>query len=259
MPGASDAAYIEGGRSAKVSSPVSSTSEIRVGANGDGTLSITNGGNLLTTGQLSLSRNTGAFANLTGTLNMDGGTLSVGNLVVGFTSGTGVRTGVFNLHSGTFISTNGVVIGGVGATGQMNIYGDKTAFSCAGRFLVSSNAGSSVKWDFAGGSNLTTIAGVGDFRMYSGNTYTVDFANFSGKATNYVIKLIDASVSAGNIDVTNRFTFVNTNGFSNIRMSLADANKDLVLNFTAIPEPATLGLFVVSGTALLCFRRHMMR
>lgn len=261
LPGVDDVAFISAGRSVVVSSNlVTNPTHIRVGtSNAGATLSVASGG-VLTASQLALGRANSAETK-SGTLNLTGGTLSLTGfssvgLYVGFSTVGDISRGVVNFYSGNLISAGTVYVGGAGANlgvGAFNIYGNSgTIDITSGFFWVTQNSGSSLKWDFHGGNDLTTIETANNWRLFNGNTYTIDFANFYGAIGNYSIKLIE-SQGTGNADAASLFSFVNTDSVSNYSVALANGNRDLVLSFTAdvVPEPSTIGMMILSSGLLM--------
>lgn len=264
LPGSDDIAFLQAGVTSVVSSTLTvNPGFIRVGTSSAGaTLTVASGGSL-TTGNISLGRANNSDAK-TGTLNLTGGNLSVTGynsvaINVGLNDGSlGSSSGVVNLYSGHLSAAGTVYVGGTGANpavGHFNIFGDDATFEVtSGFFWVTQNTGSFLNWDFYGGDNLTTITTTNNWRLFSGNTYTIDFANFAGVSGDYQIKLIE-SQGTGNADAASLFTFANTENFTNYSVAFANGNKDLVLSFTAVvPEPGTYALLSLALGVLVVGR-----
>ena len=71
--------------------------------------------------------------------------------------------------------------------------------------------------------------------------------------------LTDLTAAGGSITNVSQSTRFNVLNEGNIEWNLAtaDGGQDLVLNVTAIPEPATVGLFAAAAAGLLVLRRRM--
>jgi len=99
--------------------------------------------------------------------------------------------------------------------------------------------------------NLLSLTSIGP--DVSGN------ANFFNNAQNYSWTLFSTGSAIANFDIgdftINSAGFTNALGGGGFSVGLADGNTDLVLNFTAIPEP-TAALLGCLGVLLILRRRR---
>jgi len=234
---------------------------VRVGDTTEGSLTISTGGALTSTAVINVGRESSGTSKLT----MNGGSL-ITTAANALTIGVNTGTGEFHLNSGTVSVGGGLVIGqadtaGYG-TGLMKISGSAGSMNVGATLQI--NQKGSILWDFDGGKTLSTMNVNALNRSGSSiGTYDVDFANFSGTNGSYTIKLFD--ITSGSA-VANGFkdliTTLNTSGkVTNVVFSSTyTANGSpmaINMDFTAIPEPATVGLFVISGVFLMFIRKHL--
>jgi hypothetical protein len=213
------------------------------------------------------STNTATITGRSGTYNFSGGAISLGAasyIQVGARPG---ETGNFNLSGTGSVTSDQLVLGlyngngnvkveGGGLTlnfGQLNMAGSyagngstKIEAVLTGTGFSTINVATNVIFDFGSGSNGTEFQlSLGSGFVYSGNTtYTIidaagDFTGYGrfGNVTNNQVLTVD-----GKQFIANYIT-----GAGNDKFTL-----------TTIPEPTTVGLFVISAAGLMVARRMQM-
>ena len=220
---------------------------------GGGNVSVASGARLTVQGSLTT----------TGSLSVAGGTLEVNGTLAGsgalnFTSGALVTGSGEILRN--FAITNGTVISPGNSPGSMNTASQ--TWGGGGIYLwemASAESGAGTGWDLLG------IAGQLQITATSGQPFEIrvvslDFSNVAhavadfDELTNYAWVI---ATTTGGISGFNRSSFfINTAGFENSHTGTFDVavvGNDLVLKYTAVPEPATW-LLLVGATALWVIR-----
>ena len=197
--------------------------------------------------------------------------LSLGNSVhAGWDGNVTVKSGG-SLNSwgpvGTNVNSGNVTIGtstGLGA-GMLTI---EAGAGYVGNSALTLNANGTIKFMF--GANAVTMFNTSRSTVGATNTLNgliqVDLGAYTGGAgtytlingiTNVLAGALYDTLSGGSISGTGTYSSANfavlNGGAQQWTLGLADGNKDVVL--TLIPEPATLGLFAVSGAVVILLRR----
>ena len=239
-------------------------------ANQSGTVNHTAG---TFTGQrifISVSTNTTTFTNRSGTYNFSGGAILMGS-TAGSQISVGSRpgeTGYFNLSGTGSVGAESLVLGLLGGTGNVKVEGGgltlnfgqinmantytnnastKIEAVLTGTGFSTINVATNVLFDTATGSNGTEFQlALGSGFVYSNNvTYTIIDAagDFTGAGR------------FGNV-TNNQVLTVDGNKFTANYITGAGVNDKFTL--TTIPEPTTVGLFVISAAGLMIARRMQM-
>ncbi len=167
------------------------TSEVMlVGKYGDGRLTVNSGGTVSATNGLTLA----AFAGTTGTVTVDGGTVTTGgNLAVG-QSGTGELTVT---NGGTVSSSHGIIGGNSGTQGSASISGTNSNWTSSGNVYVGNVGNGSLTV-----SNGGTVSSVGGYVGTSGSSVGTVSLNGAGSAWTLSDTLIIGYESSENATVT---------------------------------------------------------
>lgn len=269
VPGVADEAYIRQGRTAVISSDVGVISNFFIGDNattygtGTGIVTIAAGGKLVVSSDgAQLGRQA---AGAVGILNLNGGTLQIGDstgsgrMYVGLDTTAGKNpAGFFNINGGTF---NGRLL--VGSTGQTGSTADKVTINGSTATIKStSTAGYALEvrqtgtlnfiFDATGISTMDYGAsGVGGSTTFgTGSQIIIDGSAYTGGSNTFTL------IKAGTLGAKN-CTVVLTN-FANAGATYSwDQTADTFTVTTAVPEPATIGMLGLGTIAILFFRRQM--
>ena len=193
-------------------------------------------------------------------------TVSAGTLAVNNTAGAGTGTGAVSLASGTtlmgtgrlgggFTVNNGAILSPGNSIGTLNANAGSTTWASNGRYLLEYNhdgglpfvAGTTNDlYNSLGTLNLTASAG-------AGNTFILDLKYLgTGIASQTTTTLTFATFGAIPVAPTTSFSF--TGDFVGASPTVTVSGNNLVLNFTPVPEPFTMGLFAtavaVGGTII---------
>jgi hypothetical protein len=219
---------------------------------------------------IAASTNTAAITGRSGTYNFSGGAISMGS-TAGSLISVGARaneTGYFNLSGngtvaaeqltlGLYNGNGNVKVEGGGLTlnfGQINMAGTysgngstKIEAVFTGTGFSTINVATNVLFDFGSGSNGTEFQlSLGSGFVYSNNvTYTIidaagDFTGYGrfGNVTNNQVITVDGKQFTANY--------------------ITDPGANDKFTLTTIPEPTTVGLFVISAAGLMVARRMQM-
>jgi fibronectin-binding autotransporter adhesin len=224
-------------------------------AGGSGPVSVFNG-TIANIVPASAATGTLAVAVTSGTLNLNGANTYTGGTTVsgtGTLGGTGSVTGSLNINSGGNLAP-GNSIGTLSVTGA----GSVTTWAGAGRYTVEydHNGGA-----FTPGTNIDLFASAGTLNVTAsaGTPFVIDlrYLGLPNVASTGPQQVTIASFSAPPTLTSAQFTvtgdmFVGSSG------SISVVGNNVVLNFTPVPEPATVGLLaagVLGGVAALRRRR----
>lgn len=255
LPGstAADIALIRGGRTITVDSDVNQsfgiTSVLLGDLNDTATLNIENGAILNVVGSLEGIRQ-GAYANATTTINMSGGTVSTGSLLLNGAAGNTNVTTTFNFSGGSF-TTGATAVGYTatgGTTGVLNVIGSLGTMS--GTSLTVNLLGT-VKFTLdAVGVSALNYSGAATFA--TGSTISIDGSSYTGLGG--LITLIDAGSLSGNLANIN----TSITGFTGYSTNLVwDTDTgNLLLNVAAVPEPQTYALLGLGVLLIAVARRR---
>lgn len=193
------------------------------------------------TGDISVSGTLAGSGTVNGTVTTNsGGTLAPGNSPGHPTLGTLVLS-----DGGNY---NWQVVDAAGAVGtgfdSINLTGtlDLSALTGASDFNI----------------NLWSLSGTGPDVDGNANNFNNTLSqSWTLISTNSVISLFDASEFTINIGAVNGTAgFSNTLGGGTFSVGLSGDSTDLMLNFTAVPEPSPIGMVLMGFGILLFARRH---
>lgn len=232
----------------------------------------------LGTGVLELTANTSSYTG--------GTTIHAGTLLVNNTTGSATGTGAVTIQSGATLGGAGSVSGAVTVeSGATLSPGNSPGKLTEGATTL--NGGGNYNWQVY---NATGTAGVGfdtidlttgstlTIAATSGNKFQINLWSLSGigpdtngnainfnNASDYTWTLFatDQTISGFSADkfsvnvgaVNGTAGFSNALGGGSFSVELADTNTDLVLKFTAIPEPNAVALLFGGIGTILLFRR----
>lgn len=233
----------------------------------------------LGTGVLELTANSSSYTG--------GTTIHTGTLLVNNTAGSATGSGAVTIKSGGALGGAGIVSGAVTVeSGATLTPGNSPGALTEGATTL--NGGGNYNWQVydAGGTagtgfdtiNLTS-GSVLTIASTSGNTFNINLWSLSGvgpdvngnainfnNASDYTWTLFatDQTISGFSADKfsVNVGAVNGTSGFSNalgggtFSVELADTNTDLVLKFTAVPEPNAVALLLGGIGTVLLFRRR---
>jgi fibronectin-binding autotransporter adhesin len=228
------------------------------------------GGNSVMTGALNKvgpgTLSLGGASTGAGATNVNAGTLLVNN-----TTGVGTGTGLTTVASGATIGGNGTVGGSLtiqtGATlspgnsvGTLNAGAGTTEWAGAGRYLV--------EYDHTGGTftpgttiDLYNSAGSLNLSATTGTPFVIDLRFLGDPAavlpTPTSVRI--ATFTGGGFGTyTDPAQFTFAGDFVGASPTVTVNGNDLVLNFTPVPEPATMGFFAaaIAGFAVRRMRKR---
>jgi len=255
-----------------------------------GTLTFTGGNNSTVSGAISNGDATSGALVKTGSGTL---TLTANNTFTGTTTistGTLVLNGSMSSGNEIMVGANGTLAGSGNAAGQVTVAGTLSPGNSPGTFSSGSQAwlnGGDLNWqvfnatESAFGTGYDTIAVTGglDLTGLSPGGFSINLWSLSavgpdvnGNATNFVNannyswQLVSTTTgitgfSAGDFTI-NTIANNGANGFSNSlagNFSVSVSGNNLMLNYTAVPEPATWGLLVGAGVVLSFLRRRVRR
>ncbi len=268
VPNSGNTAVIRGDRTATINSAVPNTG-FSVGFNGVGTLIIQAGGSL-TTSQSGASANIGAANNNSGTgyLEMSGGYLQIGNgtsnqMWLGYSSSATTNTAVGDatISGGEF--KGGMIIGvndagGLGS-GTLTVVGDQATIGSTGNAAnIFSLRGTGTVVFQLGATGVTKLNYANSaLSIHSNAKMVLDLTSYTGGVGE--IDLIDGSTITfgGGFDAWNtaaNVSWVNPVGYT-AALAYDATNTRLYLDITAIPEPGTAVLLLVSALGAGLLRR----
>jgi hypothetical protein len=273
-PGSSDDGYIGGTFDVVLSATLPNTQGAKpnvltidnatASSSADASLTIDGGG--LFANQVSLaSVNAGTSAELT---LQNGGTLEVGGnsaaryVSIGAIGAENNTTSVLSVADDSVLTTRRLAVGASNITSAtVNVLGADAQLNLR---QIEANEKSSFVFDFDGDSALGLIAvtpdGTGaafDSSIDSTAELVVDFSNFGGAADgSYTETLIDFD---GTTVINGTFTtsVINTDStITNATITFDADDKDYVLSYTVVPEPATFGLLSFGMGVLMVYRNR---
>ncbi len=205
-------------------------------------LNIEDGAVLDITGGLEVIRS-GNIANTTTVVNMTGGTITSGSLLLNGAAGNTNVSATFNFSGGSF--TTGATSVGYTATGAtagiFNVIG--SAGTMSGTSLAVNLAGTMKFTLDATGVSALGYSGAATFA--SGSTLTIDGSGYTGGIG--TITLINAGSLVGDLgSINDSITGFNPAFITNLVWDAG--NGDLLLNISAVPEPQT---YAMLGLAML--------
>lgn len=270
VPTGTDTAFIRGNRTANVTSAVPTVQVVSIAnAAGNPTLNIASTGTLNINNGTNNALTIGASTGVTGTLNVNGGLLSViGNSVIGNTSG-----GIVNVNSGTYTSNQSIRLGiSAGSSGALNVAGGLatvgTSLSVgvdgAGSVLVSGGTLTTSTATVASGVGSTGSISVTAGRLQVSSTDDVFLGGRVTGTTSGAYTQSGGEVSLGGGD--GRLVIGSTNGAGQVINSsatisggnfsgrfLIGANTDSGAGngvLTIVGDAATIGSAGTTGTGL---------
>jgi hypothetical protein len=269
VPGTStvDIAFIRGGRTVSITAPTpvnnpgtSGLDIARIGeevaGTGAGTLNLGPGGTLNVMTNIELMRR-GSLINAQGTLNMTGGSMTVGQ---SFFIGNGTSTnsangfGILNV-SGSSSITSGLTIGSAtqdDGTGSVNVTGSDVTVGDGGVSRpVTVNDFGSINFNLGAtvGSPWNYAASAVVFN--SGAGLVVDGTNYTGP--NGTFTLINGASLVGTAATVDE-SVVNFAPGRDATINFDTANGDVTLTVT--PEPASASILAGAGLLAACSRRR---
>jgi hypothetical protein len=181
----------------------------------------------------------------TGTTTLSGGTLSAQNVSVGHTDAD--VAGVLNISGGTLNWTQGLRVGTLGS-GTLVVDGTGATISGANVFL---EANSTLQFDL-GAASVSAIAASGGLTIDSAADLVIDGSNFTGGEGDVIDLVTFGGSKTGEFDTSN-ITFQNFGSGLTGEVGYDDDS----MYMTVIPEPGTIGLFVISAAGLMVVRRNL--
>jgi hypothetical protein len=200
-------------------------------------------GGSLTVTQMFSTVNSGGGA---GTTTISGGTLTAAQTHIGVIAGnTGAGAGVLTVSGGT-LNWGSLLSVGVISSGTLAV--DGTAAALSGTAITLST-NSTLRFDL-GASSVSALDASGALTIDSAAKLIIDGSDYTGG--NAVIDLVKFSSKTGTYAVNN-ITIQNLAPGLTGEIGF-DADS---MTLTVIPEPVTVGLFMVSGVGLFAFRRSL--
>lgn len=171
-------------------------------------------------------------------------TVSAGTLLI-----SGSITSTTNIQTGATLSGSGTISAAVSSAGTIHPGTDGApATLTMTRLTLDNNSSLNFMLDTpnsAAGTNGNSLIATSDTTLGTGISLTIQAGSHFGIG---IYHLISFSGSINNLTDLNSWTI---NGPSGFTYTLSDPAGMINLNVTAVPEPATLGLFMAGGIFLL--------
>jgi hypothetical protein len=265
LPGSGDTAFINNG-TATINSDVGTVQAFHLGFNNGntGTLNMSGGKLVASLNDSYVGRS--STSNSFGIFNMSGGTLQLGDatgskrLIIGLDAASAPKTGTVTIDGGTFIGRFLVGSSSIaGATRDtLTINGDAaiigatfTDGTAGGNYGLEMRSTADLRFNF-NASGISGMTFTDDAKFSATSTILVDGSAYTGGSNTFT--LINAAsfylLSGGATPVITLTNFANTASYN---FDAANGN----FTVSVIPEPATLGLFMLSGGFLMVLRHHL--
>ena len=257
VPGPADAAFVRNNHTSIVNTAVSNIATLNLGEpGGNGTVSLQPGGSLTVTGDAQIMRR-GTFAGALGTVNLTGGSFTVGGTMFVGNGSTNTGNGVGSVSASGSSSVTGAITLGSSTqalgTGNLTLTGSSLSIGDGGvskPFVANDFSTILFNLGAAGPSTLNYAASA--VTLNAGSELVVDGSNYTGpfEAT---YTLINGASLAGTAATVNESVTGFTPGYT-AEIVFDSANGDVLLTVT--PEPASLGLLGLAAVALAGRRRR---
>jgi len=258
VPDSADSAIINVGRTANLSSVVPSIVNLTVAnsntAPAGGTLNISDGASLTTTGQFRVS----AGGNGNGSVFQTGGAINASSTAASsfdIGNGTAGGTALYKISGGTLnvnsTSAGTAIIGSTAGSGTFWVEGNSAAINFKNNLTV----GATGKIQFTLGSTGVSQIAVGNvFSLNSTSSMLIiDAAAYTAGVGS--LTLISSASRTGTFDLSK----ISITGLSSdYSGAIAYSNGNVLLNVTAVPEPSAVALFAV-GLGLIAWRSRRRR
>jgi hypothetical protein len=181
----------------------------------------------------------------TGALTLSGGTLTASNVYVGDTDAD--VAGEMTISGGTLNWSNNLRVGTL-ASGTLTVEGTGATISGLNILL---NEHSTLQFNL-GAASVSALAASGNLTIDSAADLIIDGSNFTGEKGAVIDLITFDGTKNGTFDTSN-ITFQNFGSGLTGEIGY-DADS---MYMTVIPEPATVGLFVISAAGLVAVRRSL--